>query len=214
MTLRSPFTCVLWDVDGTVVDASEGILRRLAIALEHFGKSAATRDELVHWIGPPMFESFQKNVGMTPEESSEAVSYYRAIGKADGYTTGARLYPGVSELIADLDAAGEALAASHARQLEAFDHAEGDVPRGQAGRRKRLEERHKREARRLRNDALRAGMAALADEARAGAVDAGGAQAYGRVGDALANLQLALLHNAREDLALLAMLLALDASTT
>ena len=84
MTLRSPFTCVLWDVDGTVVDASEGILRRLAIALEHFGKPAATRDELVHWIGPPMFDSFQANVGMTPEEATEAVAYYRMIGKADG----------------------------------------------------------------------------------------------------------------------------------
>ena len=74
MTLRSPFTCVLWDVDGTVVDASEGILLRLAIALEHFGKPAATRDELVHWIGPPMFDSFQANVGMTPEEATEAVA--------------------------------------------------------------------------------------------------------------------------------------------
>ena len=106
MTMRSPFTCVLWDVDGTLVDASDGILRRLTTALEHFGKPAPTRDELVHWIGPPMFESFQKNVGMTPEESSEAVSYYRAIGKADGYTTGAKLYPGIADLMAELASAG------------------------------------------------------------------------------------------------------------
>ncbi|GAA3028230.1 HAD hydrolase-like protein [Microbacterium dextranolyticum] len=106
MSLRSPWTCVLWDVDGTVVDASDGILRRLTIALEHFGKPAPTRAELVHWIGPPMFESFQTNVGMTPEESTEAVAYYRKIGKADGYTTGAKLYPGIGELIADVAAAG------------------------------------------------------------------------------------------------------------
>lgn len=106
MSLRSPWTCVLWDVDGTVVDASDGILRRLTIALDHFGKPAPTRAELVHWIGPPMFESFQKNVGMTPAEATEAVAYYRMIGKADGYTTGARLYPGVGELIRELAAAG------------------------------------------------------------------------------------------------------------
>ena len=115
MTLRSPWTCVLWDVDGTVVDASEGILRRLAIALEHFGKPAATREELVHWIGPPMFESFQTNVGMTPDEASEAVAYYRMIGKADGYTTGAKLYPGIGELISDLDAAGVAQATASSK---------------------------------------------------------------------------------------------------
>ena len=115
MASRSPWTCVLWDVDGTIVDASEGILRRLTVALDHFGKPAPTRAELVHWIGPPMFESFQKNVGMTPEESAEAVAYYRTIGKADGYTTGARLYPGVGELIADLDAAGIAQATASSK---------------------------------------------------------------------------------------------------
>ncbi len=97
---------MLWDVDGTVVDASEGILRRLTTTLEHFGYPAPTRAELVHWIGPPMFESFQVNLGMTPEQSTDAVAYYRALGKAEGYTSGARLFNGIGELIADLDAAG------------------------------------------------------------------------------------------------------------
>lgn len=106
MPTRSPWTCVLWDVDGTIVDASDGILRRLTVALEHFGKRPPTRAELVHWIGPPMYESFQVNVGMTPEQASEAVAFYRVLGKQDGYTTGARLFPGVGELIREVAAAG------------------------------------------------------------------------------------------------------------
>jgi phosphoglycolate phosphatase len=106
MPYRSPWTCVLWDVDGTIVDASDGILRRLAVTLEHYGLPAPTRAELAHWIGPPMFDSFQTNVGMTPAQSVEAVAFYRRLGKADGYTTGARLFPGVAELIADVAAAG------------------------------------------------------------------------------------------------------------
>lgn len=106
MPSRSPWTCVLWDVDGTVVDASDGILRRLTIALEHFGKQSPTRAELVHWIGPPMYESFQTNVGMTPAEASEAVTFYRGLNKLDGYTTGAKLFPGMAQLIGDLAAAG------------------------------------------------------------------------------------------------------------
>lgn len=106
MPSRSPWTCVLWDVDGTIVDASDGILRRLTVCLEHFGRRPPTRAELVHWIGPPMYESFQVNVGMTPEESAEAVAFYRTLGKADGYTTGAKVYPGVAELITDIAAAG------------------------------------------------------------------------------------------------------------
>ena len=69
MTIRSPWTCILWDVDGTVVDASEGILRRLTICLEHFGLPAPKGEELVHWIGPPLYDSFQANVGMTGERT-------------------------------------------------------------------------------------------------------------------------------------------------
>ena len=126
MPIRSPWTCVLWDVDGTVVDASDGILRRLTITLEHFGKKPPTRAELVHWIGPPMFESFQANVGMTPEESAEAVRFYRTLGKADGYTTGAKLFPGVGELIAELAENGVAQATASSKpeiQVDALmDH--------------------------------------------------------------------------------------------
>ncbi|WP_394280195.1 HAD hydrolase-like protein [Microbacterium sp.] len=106
MTTRSPWSCILWDVDGTIVDASEGILDRLTRCLAHFGRPAPQRAELVHWIGPPMFESFQKNVGMTPEQATEAVAHYRSIGKADGYTRGARLYPEIAELIAEIAGAG------------------------------------------------------------------------------------------------------------
>jgi phosphoglycolate phosphatase len=103
---RSPWTCILWDVDGTIVDASDGILRRLTITLEHFGRKAPTRAELVHWIGPPMFQSFQVTAGMTAEQATEAVAFYRVLGKADGYTTGAKLFAGVKELITDIAQCG------------------------------------------------------------------------------------------------------------
>lgn len=106
MPRRSPWTCILWDVDGTIVDASEGILRRLTTALEHFGKTAPTRAELVHWIGPPMYQSFQVNVGMTPEEASDAVTFYRGLNKKEGYSAGAKLFPGVGALIEEIAAAG------------------------------------------------------------------------------------------------------------
>lgn len=115
MPPRSPWTCILWDVDGTIVDASDGILRRLTITLDHFGKTPPTRAELVHWIGPPMYDSFQANVGMTPAESEEAVRWYRTLGKADGYTTGAKLYPGIGELIAEIAAAGIAQATASSK---------------------------------------------------------------------------------------------------
>ncbi len=106
MSARSPFSCVLWDVDGTLVDASEGILRRLTTTLDHFGRTPPTRGELSKWIGPPMRESFQVNTGMTLAQADEAVVFYRALNKSEGYTGSAQLYPGVAELVHDVHAAG------------------------------------------------------------------------------------------------------------
>jgi phosphoglycolate phosphatase len=106
MPPESPWSCILWDVDGTIVDASDGILHRLTVTLEHFGRPAPTRAELVHWIGPPMFDSFQAQAGMDAELAATAVAWYRELGRAEGYATGARLFPGVAELIHDLDRAG------------------------------------------------------------------------------------------------------------
>ncbi|WP_040167858.1 HAD hydrolase-like protein [Microbacterium gorillae] len=104
--LASPFTCVLWDVDGTLVDASEGILGRLIEVHEHYGRTPPTRDDLIHWIGPPMFETFQLRFGMTPEQAREAVTHYRSLNKRDGTARGARTFPGMTELVAELHALG------------------------------------------------------------------------------------------------------------
>lgn len=106
MSTRSPWTCILWDVDGTIIDASEGILRRLTVTLEHFGHVPPQREELAHWIGPPQFESFQTNVGMTPDESAAAVAFYRSLARDEGYTAGAKLFAGVADLIREVSAAG------------------------------------------------------------------------------------------------------------
>ena len=112
--MRSPWSCVLWDMDGTIVDASEGILRRLGITMQHLGHPEVTREELVHWIGPPMFESFQRQLGLTPAESADAVTFYRDLAKTEGYPSGARLFPGIADLLHDVHAAGipQAIASS------------------------------------------------------------------------------------------------------
>ncbi|WP_396655953.1 HAD hydrolase-like protein [Microbacterium sp.] len=126
MALRSPFSCVLWDLDGTLVDASDGILRRLGITLQRFGRPEITRAELAHWIGPPMFESFQVQLGMSPAEAAEALIYYRELALKDGYTTDVRLMPGMAELLHELHAAGvpQSIASSKPEvQVEALlDH--------------------------------------------------------------------------------------------
>ncbi|MFT4220426.1 MAG: HAD hydrolase-like protein [Microbacterium sp.] len=114
MSSRSPWSCVLWDLDGTIVDASEGILRRLRATMRHVGHPEVTRAELAHWIGPPLFDSFQAQLGMSPADAADTLVFYRALAAKEGYASGARLFPGVSELLHDTHAAGipQAIASS------------------------------------------------------------------------------------------------------
>ncbi|WP_424936779.1 MULTISPECIES: HAD hydrolase-like protein [Bacteria] len=102
----SPYSCVLWDVDGTVADASAGILPRLAEVFAIYGKPAPPASELSLWIGPPMFESFRDRGDMTPEQAEEAVLRYRELAARDGYAASVTIYAGVPEVMRRLQEAG------------------------------------------------------------------------------------------------------------
>ncbi|MER7797162.1 HAD hydrolase-like protein [Microbacterium sp. NPDC096154] len=102
----SPWSCILWDVDGTVADASAGILPRITEVLTALGRTPPGPDELRHWIGPPLLESFQKRALLSPEQATEAVAAYRALASRDGYAASVALYPGVPALIRELHDAG------------------------------------------------------------------------------------------------------------
>ncbi|MDR6867889.1 phosphoglycolate phosphatase [Microbacterium resistens] len=102
----SPYSCVLWDVDGTIADASAGILPRLAEVFASYGKPAPPADELSLWIGPPMFESFRDRGGMTTEQAEQAVLRYRELAARDGYAASVAIYPGIPEVMSALADAG------------------------------------------------------------------------------------------------------------
>ncbi|HPT95080.1 MAG TPA: HAD hydrolase-like protein [Microbacteriaceae bacterium] len=114
MSSNAPWTAVLWDMDGTIVDASVGILRRLETTLAHFDLPAPQPDELSHWIGPPLPESFREHAGMTPSQAAEAVKFYRRLVRREPESGDARVYPGIAELIREVHAAGipQAIASS------------------------------------------------------------------------------------------------------
>ena len=95
---------ILWDMDGTLTDSSEGIIKCYQLALEHFGKTGYTAEELRCVIGPPLRYSFP-NYGLTEAESEEAVkvfrSRYNTVGKFEN-----RPYDGIAELLKKLKEEG------------------------------------------------------------------------------------------------------------
>ncbi|MGB3732306.1 HAD hydrolase-like protein [Microbacterium sp.] len=102
----SPYSCILWDVDGTIADASAGIMPRLRKVFASYGLPEPDAAELSLWIGPPMHESFQLRAGLDEQRAHEAVDRYRGLAKADGYAASVRIYPGVAELLQEVHDAG------------------------------------------------------------------------------------------------------------
>lgn len=104
--LLSPYTCVLWDVDGTIADATPGIFPRLLEVLASFGLPAPDVADLPRWVGPPMHESFQLLAGLSSEQADEALIRYRTLAARDGYAASVDIYPGVPDVIRAVAAAG------------------------------------------------------------------------------------------------------------
>ena len=102
----SRFSCVLWDVDGTIADASAGILPRIEIVLGELGKPSIPADQVNRWIGPPMLESFQLLAGLSLDDATKAVARYRELASLQGYANSVRLYDGVVDVIREVHAAG------------------------------------------------------------------------------------------------------------
>lgn len=96
---------VLFDLDGTLIDSSEGITKSALYALQHYGIEETDISKLYQFIGPPLSESFQKFYGFSEEQAYEAVSIYRERYNRIGIYE-CSLYPGVEECIRHLKAEG------------------------------------------------------------------------------------------------------------
>lgn len=103
---NSPYTCILWDVDGTIADASAGILPRLRRVFASYGLPEPADEDLAAWIGPPMFESFQVLAGFDEARAEEALARYRTLAAAEGYAASVDIYPGVPEVLRAVRDAG------------------------------------------------------------------------------------------------------------
>ena len=68
---------ILFDLDGTLTDSQEGILKSIKFALEHFGYDVPDEETLQLFLGPPLVDAFQEHCGMTFEQSEETYFKFR-----------------------------------------------------------------------------------------------------------------------------------------
>lgn len=96
---------VLFDLDGTLIDSSEGVTRSVQYALAHFGIQEEDLIKLRPFIGPPLIDSFMKYYHFSQEQAKEAVGVYRDRYRVKGIYE-CRLYPGVEQCIRRLKEQG------------------------------------------------------------------------------------------------------------
>jgi len=108
---------VLFDLDGTLTDPAEGIVHGVQFALKSYGIEKVPFDSLLHFIGPPLVDSFEEYLHCTHEEALKAVETYRIYFRNIGIFENC-LIAGVPEMLQSLKAAGYELAVASSKPEE------------------------------------------------------------------------------------------------
>lgn len=100
-----PFHSLFFDVDGTLINSSEGIIRSAQHAFRQMALPVPAYDSMYCFIGPPLTETFCDVYGMSRTEADRAVEFYRARYHEFGMLEAAP-YAGIADLLGALKDAG------------------------------------------------------------------------------------------------------------
>lgn len=93
---------IIFDLDGTISKSAPGILNAFEYALEKMGK-CYSRDDLYKYIGPPLRDSFVKELG--EDLADQGADFYREYYFTKGLFE-TEIYDGIKELLENLNSDG------------------------------------------------------------------------------------------------------------
>lgn len=99
------YDCIMFDLDGTLMDTSSGILNCLDFIVEQFHLVPLSDQEKHCFIGPPIQESFQKHYSCSQERAWELAVAWREAYK-EKFLLRAEPYDGIYDLLHKLRQAG------------------------------------------------------------------------------------------------------------
>lgn len=98
------YKCIVFDLDGTLIDTFEGIDKAYQWAFARLNREYPGEFFVRHAIGAPLPQVFEKRCGMSAAETAAAVQAYRTYyGKSGKYE--ATVYTGMEEALRTLKAA-------------------------------------------------------------------------------------------------------------
>ncbi len=96
---------ILFDLDGTLTDSGPGIRNAVRHALCRFGIEENNKEKLDRFIGPPLYDSFQRFYGIDPETAKNGENFFREYYRDKGIFENS-LYDGIVECLSSLKKGG------------------------------------------------------------------------------------------------------------
>jgi len=100
------YTDIIFDLDGTLTDNTQGIKNSLKYALEKMQVDGFSEEIMSKFIGPPLQWGFSNLFGLNERNTKLAVEYFREYYGENGWHEN-EPYNGVFEMMAELDALGK-----------------------------------------------------------------------------------------------------------
>lgn len=103
--MKSNYDAVLFDFDGTFADTGEGMFESIQCAVKALGFEPLDGETLRRFVGPPVFESFKRELGVDAEKADFAVTKYREAYAESGIFK-FTVYDGIFDLLRELNESG------------------------------------------------------------------------------------------------------------
>lgn len=103
------YKTIIFDLDGTLLNTSEGVLNSVRYALDKMGLEQLPYEKAKRFIGPPLQEGFGKVAGLEGGDVDKAVMHYRKNYKELGGIFEAEVYDGIIDVLKHLKNDGRKL---------------------------------------------------------------------------------------------------------
>jgi phosphoglycolate phosphatase len=107
--------CVLFDLDGTLVDSAPGIVDCLAATLRNNGYPVQRASSLTSFVGPPVADTIRAMTGLPEAGVLRAVQEYRALYAQRGIEN-STVFPGIFGLLGALRELGIPMAVATSKR--------------------------------------------------------------------------------------------------